>query len=389
MVRMSDILKRLGQRSEPDKSQEEKPSSIPLKEEPIREIPQAYTMKIEAEKTNDGIRLSKAMSEKEGISEKEEKMHIAKAMRETQFNPEESLHIYNEGIGLMRGILNKAKNNEPIELKEGYNLIENIVERLVLGDQELLSLTRTSTSGQDSYLIAHSVNVTIFSIEMGLAKGYNKSRLNELGLAAFLHDIGMVKVMDIVNQPRTLTEDEYAKIREHPLDGTEILSKIKDIKQSVIHVVHEHHERLNGKGYPQHLSDGEINEYSQIISLCDIYEALTHERPYRKQMNNHEAIKEILTMNSEYFDAKNVKLFIKRLGVFPVGNWVELNTGEIGKVISNNEDFPLRPTVNLFFDMNKQNYTQIKSINLAKHQAVYIKKSVDLKDLNLKLLVAE
>lgn len=374
MVRMSDILKRLGQKPESKGSEEEKPTE---------EIPQAYTPKSEEEKTTEGIQISKAMTQKEGMSEEEGKMHIAKAMRETQFNPEESLRIYNQSLEMVKEIFKKAKGGEPIELNQIYKLIENIVERLVLGDVELLSLTANFSA--DNYLFAHAINVTMLAIEVGLGKGYNKSRLNELGLSAFLHDIGMVKVMDIANQPRNLTDDEYAKIKEHPLYGAEILTKIKDIAQSAIYVAKEHHERFTGKGYPKCLSDGEINEYSQIVSLCDVYEALTHPRPYRKAINNHDAIKEILVMNSEMFDAKNIKILIKRLGLFPVGSWVELNTGEIGKVISTNEDFPLRPQVNVMFGTDKQRYAELKPINLAKHHSIFIKRLVDLKDLGLKL----
>jgi len=387
MVRMSDILKRIGQKPalekpQEEKSQEEKPS-IPLQEELVKEVSQAYTPKIKEEKASESVQFAKAMSKQEGISEEEGKMHIAKAMRETQLDPEESLHIYNQGIGLMKEILNKAKNNEPIELKEIYTLIENIVERFVLGDQELLSLSAGFNNGD--YLVVHSINVAMFSIELGLGKGYNKSRLNELGLSALLHDIGMIKVMDIAKQPRVLSDDEYAKIKEHPLYGAEVLSKIKNINQSVIYVAKEHHERFTGGGYPSRLNNGQINEYSQIVSLCDVYEALTHPRSYRTAMKNQDAIKEILTMNSQLFDPKNVKVLIKRLGLFPVGSWVELNSGEIGKVIFNNEDFPLRPTVNVMFGMDKQRYPEVKSINLAKHHSLFIKRQVDLKDLGLKL----
>lgn len=375
MVRISDILKGIGERSESRKPQEEK-VSIPLEEKPIRETP----LPLPQEVVEDDIRISKAMTQ-ESVFEEEQEMSIAKAMRETHINQEESLIIYNQGIELMRGVLQKTEAGEAIELEDINNLTGEIVERLMLEDKELLALTVTSTS--DNYLIAHSINVAILAVEIGLGKGYNKSRLIEMGLCAFLHDLGMIKVMDIANQPRPLQEEEYAEIKKHPFLGEEIAAKIRNIDQSLLRVIKEHHERLNGKGYPNHLSSDEINEYSQIISLCDVYEAFTHIRPYRKALNNQDAIKEIISMNLELFDPKNIKILIKRLGLFPLGTWVELNTGEIGKVISSNEDFPLRPTVNIMFDINRQRYNEIKSINLIKQHSLYIKRAVDLKDLGL------
>lgn len=373
MVRISDILKRVGQ----------KPESKKPEEEPAKEAPQAYTPKTTEEEGAEGIQVSKAMRHKEGISEDEQKMQIAQAMRQTQPSPEESQLIYNQGLELAKIILNKAKTSEPIELSPIYSLIENIVDRSVLGDKELLSLIASFTS--EDYLIAHSLNVAILSIDVGLGKGYNKSRLNELGLAAFLHDIGMINVMDIAQQPRRLSKEEYDKIKEHPFFGAELLSKIKDINQSVIYVTKEHHERFMGGGYPMRLSNGQINEYSQIVGLCDVYEALTHPRSYREAKNNHEAIKEILSLDAKEFDTKNIKILIKRLGLFPVGSWVELNSGEIGKVVSSNEEFPLRPVVNVIFGMDRQKYPEVKSINLNKQHSIYIRRSVDLKDLGLTL----
>jgi HD-GYP domain-containing protein (c-di-GMP phosphodiesterase class II) len=382
MVRMSDILKRISQDAGSKKPKEDK-LPIPMQEEIVKETPVAAVSEIREVKAEEGVQISKAMTREQGISEYEHKMQVSKAMREVQLNPQDSYRIYNQGLELFGRLLNKVKNNEPADIKSFSAFIESIVERLMLGDSELISLTVNSTP--DNYLIGHCVNVTVLSIEIGLGKGYNKSRLTELGLCALLHDIGMAGVMDIANQSRTISEEEYAKIKEHALAGAALLSRMRDINQNVIRVAKEHHERFNGSGYPEGLGESEINEYSQIIALCDVYEALTHVRPHRKKIENHEAIKELLLLNLGLFDAQNIKILIQRLGVFPVGSWVELNTGEIGKVVSANENFPLRPTVNVMFDMNRQKYPQIKSINLSKHHSIYIKRPADLSDWGLKL----
>lgn len=385
MVRMSDILRRIGigAKPEPRKPQEEDKPKGDLKEESGKGASGGLSPEDRGKKAAEGgVRIAKAMTQREGLAKEGEKISISQAMRDTQLDPADSQRIYGRGRELMEEILKKAQRNEPPDLKEVCALIESIVQRLVLGDNELLSLAIGSAT--ENYLAAHSLNVTILSVEIGLGKGYNKSRLSELGLCAFLYDIGMAEVMDLASQPRLLSKEEYARIKQHPLRSQEILRRMEGVSQAVLDVARQHHERLRGQGYPDGLRSDEISEYSRIISLCDVYEALIHARPHRTQLDSHDAIKQILAMNSEgYFDAGNVKVMIKKLGIFPVGSWVELNTGEIGKVISANEDFPLRPNLSIIFNMNKQRYPQAKMAVLPKQQSIYIKRPVDLRDLGL------
>jgi HD-GYP domain-containing protein (c-di-GMP phosphodiesterase class II) len=205
MVRISDILKQKGQIPEP------KPPGGEGEQPAKQEVPE-YLEKIE--KPTEGIQLSKAI-QKEG-PEAEKEMQVVKAMHQMQLEPEESRQIYNRALEFIREIYNMVESQAaPIDLKEIYDMVKIMVDRIVLGDRELIA--QTINYSEDNYLYAHIVNACILSIEVGLGLGYNKSKLNELGVGALLHDLGMIKVMHIANEPRRLNEGEYEEIKKHPI----------------------------------------------------------------------------------------------------------------------------------------------------------------------------
>jgi len=303
---------------------------------------------------------------------KPQEMKIAKAMKETQPDKAISQSLYLNGMSLAKEILHNVKSAEPIDLVSVKDLVAKITDHLLLGDKELLSLFYENS--QENYLYAHVINVLILSIDLGLALGFNKSKLNELGLAAFLHDIGMSKLEEIYLQPRSLSEEEYNQIKQHPFQGAEILTQLKDISETITLAVRQEHERMNEKGYPQGLNGTQISEYARIIGLIDVYEALTHERSYRKKYLAHEAIKELLSNSASLFDQATLRVLINQVGLYPIGSWVELNTNEIGKVITNNEEFPLRPVIKLIFDNAGLRLLEPRVVNLAKQLNLIVKK---------------
>jgi len=367
MVRISDIFKRLSDRQTSGVS-EPKPKEEPPKEKSIQEpeprIPPSQP----------DTQLPKAMTQKEQAeTEDYSSMRIAKAMKATPLDKAGSQNFYLTGIQLIKEVLTNADDLKPINLVQVEHWIGDIVDCLISADTELLRLFYEYTS--ENYLYSHMVNTTIISGEVGLGLGYNKSQLNELGLASFLHDIGMIKVGKLGMQARRLSEGEYNEIKKHPVYGADILSKIKDISEPIIYVAKEEHERMDGTGYPSGLKDGEISEYARILAIVDVYEALTHNRPYRKKISPHQAIKELIACNS-FFDSAVLKVLIDKVGVYPVSSWVELNSNEIGKVMINNNDFPLRPVVNILFDGTGYKLKDPRLINLAKQFNLFIKKSL-------------
>jgi len=369
MVRISDIFKR--QPSKTTAAPEEQYKAEPVKDKPSEETKQ----EIPAYKP--GVRLAaEAFVQKEAGDTSS--MRIAKALKETASDKARSKNLYLTGIQLITEMLANADQLKPINLVQIEHWVEDMIDCLIFMDTELLQLFYEYTS--KNYLYNHMVNTAIMAGEVGLGMGYNKSRLHELGLAAFLHDIGMIKVGKLEMETRRLTEQEYSEIKKHPFYGEDILSKIKDITEPVIYVAKEEHERMNGAGYPNGLKDGAISEYARIVMIVDVYEALTHNRPYRKKISPHEAIKELIS-NSPLFDSAILKVLIGKVGVYPISSWVELNSCEISKVMINNNEFPLRPVVHVLFDATGHRLKEPRVVNLAKQFNMFIKKAFTVEEL--------
>lgn len=301
-----------------------------------------------------------------------ENMQIARAVKETLPDIEKSKDIYLRAVQSAKDILKDVHDAKAVEISALKVLLEEMINYFVLGDRTLLnSFYKMYKPGE--YLYSHMVNVTILSVALGLKLGYNKSRLNELAIAAYLHDVGMAKMQELALQPRSLSQEEYRQIKEHPAGSAKIVSGINDISQSIISAVIQHHEQVNGAGYPMGLKNKEISEYARIITVADIYEALTHSRMYRKNPS-FEAIKEMLSLADSFCDGRILKLLINLIGVYPIGSYIELNTDKIAKVIMPNDDYPLRPVVYIFFDMAAKKLEQPYLLNLTTEPNLYIKR---------------
>jgi len=289
---------------------------------------------------------------------------------------EKTKALYDECLELLKQIFQKAKNNEAIECGKIKEKVDSLVEQIALDNYYLLGLTTIST--EDNYLLAHCINVCIISIVIGEGLGYDRRRLQELGLAALLYDIGMVKVMELSQKPGKLTEEEYKTLQEHPLTGAQFLGLSKDISSSIIYAAQQHHEQVNGKGYPKGLKGNQISEFAKIVAITDAYEALTHPRSHRERHNPYEALRELLK-NKDRFDYHFFKIFIQQIGVYPIGSYIQLSSGEIGTVLKVNKQFVLRPLVRIDADAQGRRFEEGKIVDLAASPTLYIKKSIEEK----------
>ncbi len=220
------------------------------------------------------------------------------------------------------------------------------------------------------------VNVCILAIEVGEALGYNDSQLVTLGVGAFLHDIGMRQFGDLFSQPRNLTDSEKQRIKKHPLIGVEKMKFIQaGLEPLVLEIIEQEHERADGSGYPHGLKKDEINEFPQIVGLVDVYEALTHRRPYRNSYSPLEAIK-IILREKNLFNPRITKAFLEKIGLYPKGTFVELNTKEIAQVINQNRQMPSCPYIRVVYDYEGRKLDKSKEIDLSKNTKIYIVRSL-------------
>lgn len=239
-------------------------------------------------------------------------------------------------------------------------LASNIVENLDA------SMWLTQLKSRDEYTAIHSLNVCVLSLTFGRSLGLMGDELNELGLGALLHDIGKMQVpLEVLNKPGKLTTEEFEIMKSHPEKGYEILLNDKTLSTNVLSIVRSHHERISGKGYPDNLPEDGITYFTKIVSITDVYDAITSDRVYHDGMTPHEALKRLYEWMPDNFDTELMQAFIRTIGIYPVGSVIELQTGHIGLVVKLSESHRLKPVVMLIMNRDKEYYPQRKLVNLA------------------------
>lgn len=228
--------------------------------------------------------------------------------------------------------------------KELKQIIHMVTEDITRHDQAMIMLSDIRAA--NDHLFNHSLNVGLFSIIMGLAMGYDSEELMVIGLGGMLHDIGKMQISPaLLNKPGNLTRDEMQVMKRHAELGFKMLKDIPNIPLITAHCAFQHHERLNGSGYPRGIQGEEIHEYAQWIGIIDSYDAMTNHRPYRQAMLPHQAMEILYSGCGTDFEKKKLELFRDKVAVYPIGCTVELNTGERGVVVDLNIGSLHRPIV--------------------------------------------
>lgn len=261
--------------------------------------------------------------------------------------------------------------------KEFRDIVQMILEDISENKNAMMMLSTISIT--DFYLFQHSLNVSIYTTMLGMASGMPKEELTMLGMGAMLHDIGKTKIpLSILNKPGPLTPDEMNIMKEHTTIGFQLLKDEPNIPLLVAHCALQHHERLNGSGYPRRLQDEEIHEYAKWIALVDAYDAMTSRRVYKKAMLPHQAVELLYTQAGTLFDREKIEAFRNRFALYPLGVTVELHTGEIGIVVDINSSTPQRPIVRVIRDADGQDVSQPYEIDMSKQLNVMIVKVNDV-----------
>lgn len=197
----------------------------------------------------------------------------------------------------------------------------------------------------DEYTFKHSVDVATLSMVVAKRYGFDKQQVYDIGISGLLHDIGKSQIPnELLNKAGRLTDEEFAIMKQHPVFGYRILQDKKDLSNDIKLGVLQHHEKINGKGYPLGVQQKQINIYAQIISVLDIYDALVTERPYKKPFSPRDAVEMIMSMTGE-LDITVMRCFLESVILYPVGSDVALSNGETARVIENIPLSVLRPKV--------------------------------------------
>lgn len=225
--------------------------------------------------------------------------------------------LYKELLGIIRQVLSDILNAKPFDLKEAREKMDLLIDLVSRDDPSLLRLIEKYDDSED-YLVVHSVNVCVLSLEIARGLNYDKGQMRDLGIGALLLDIGMVKTKNILENKRRLYYAEYEEIKNHTNYGLEILKNVDGMNDRILAIIAQHHERSDGSGYLNRLSGDQIDEYAKIVGLADVYEALVHSRPHRNKLIpfEYETIREIVS-NRNMFDPFILRVFLERLTKHP------------------------------------------------------------------------
>lgn len=209
----------------------------------------------------------------------------------------------------------------------------------------------------DDYTFQHSIRVSMLATMIGKWLGYTKNQLIELAEASLLFDVGKMKIPGfILNKPDDVSDDEYEVLKRHAQFGYRVLMMTKGVTSNIKYSALQHHERMDGSGYPLRLRSGQIHEYAKIIMICDIFDAMTHDRPYKKKISPFKAAEYIAWQSGSTLDYKIAYVFLSNLAEYFVGKDVVLSNNQVGTIVYVDVNFPTRPLVKVddgFVDLVK------------------------------------
>jgi HD-GYP domain-containing protein (c-di-GMP phosphodiesterase class II) len=256
-------------------------------------------------------------------------------------------------------------------VKDSLHIVEDMVDYIIKMGDVNTSLYDIRT--YDNYTYVHSLDTCIMSSFLGLSSGFKEKELKELAIGAILHDVGKINISDkIITKNAALTEEEFMEIRKHPIYGQEILSKNVRIPANSIKAVLQHHERIDGRGYPNNLVDNEISKFGKVVCICDVYDAVSNDRVYRKKFSPNEAYELILAGSGTAFDSQLVHNFRETFAVYPLGCCVRLSNLVEGYIIRQNKNFPDRPVLRVLYNSETREPIPFFEIDLLEHSNLVI-----------------
>jgi HD-GYP domain-containing protein (c-di-GMP phosphodiesterase class II) len=286
-------------------------------------------------------------SDEAGESEVIQKKTVQQVPLEREIN--RARKIQNETVKAVGQVINDIKMGKHVETKTLEPVVDDMVNSILRNQDALLSMGLLRKT--DEYLYYHSMSVCVLMMTFARHMGFDPEEIKEVGIGAMLHDIGTTKVPPVIlKKTGRLTDAEYDIIKTHVIHTKDILSSAEGVSELAVRAASEHHERIDGSGYPEGLKEDDISVYGQIIAIVDVYDALTTGRTYRGRIPPTESLKILYDNSGTKFSRELVQKFIRCVGIYPVGTVVRLKSGLLGIVVSHHEDNLLAPKVRVVYN---------------------------------------
>jgi len=276
----------------------------------------------------------------------------------------DSFSVYKDARGWIDTMLEDSRLGKGVDTAKARELVTQLADEVITNPDALVWLTHLRS--RDEYTATHCINVCILALTFGGTLELDDDQLHKLGIGALLHDIGKMQIPDeILNKPGSLTKHEFGIMMQHPSMGHAMLVNDNELAMESLHIVLHHHERLDGGGYPNGMSEDDIPLLTRIASIVDVYDAITSDRCYHDGVAPALALENLFKWAAGNFDVALLEKFIKCLGIYPIGSVVRLNTQEVGLVVATDADHRIKPIVLLTMSAEGKPYLPRRLINLS------------------------